>query len=509
MPSSVECHSGIFYNVPTSRKEPIAKVDTAWLRMEQPTNLMMITGVIVLDKPIEFEHFRDVVANRFLSFPRFRQKAVDTPRGCWWEEDTNFEISSHVRHTALPGVAGKRELEELVSELASTPLDQTKPLWQFHLVDNYVEGPVVVTRIHHCYADGIALVQVMLSLTEDSPEKSERMVEQEDWKQRRAAESNIFRRLTAPAKEGMGAVQHIGQKVVDEAMNLIKEPQLASEYAVGAGEIMSELATAMLLADDPPSRFKGELGVRKNVAWAQPLSLEEVKAVGKALGCTVNDVLISTMTGALHHYLLEQGDDPAELTMRATVPVNLRPLEHARDLGNHFGLVFLNLPIAESNPLSRLYQVAEFMHQLKSSKQAVMSLGLLAALGMTPGAVQKPALELFSRKATTVLTNVPGPQTTLYLAGAPLKEMMFWVPQSGSIGMGISILSYQGQVFCGLIADQKRIPDPSTVMEHFQREFENLLNLTLLLGPQQGWVSPDMVDSVHAWIDNAEGDQSA
>jgi len=209
------------------------------------------------------------------------------------------------------------------------------------------------------------------------------------------------------------------------------------------------------------------------------------------------------MTGALHRYLIDQGDDPSELTMRATVPVNLRPLEHARDLGNHFGLVFLDLPVAEGNPLARLYQVAEFMHQLKSSKQAVMSLGLLAALGMTPGAVQKPALELFSRKASTVLTNVPGPQETLYLAGAPLKEMMFWVPQSGSIGMGISILSYQGQVFCGLIADQKRIPDPFTVMNYFESEFEHLLNLTLLMGPQEGWVSPEVVDSVHAWI---EGD---
>jgi len=257
---------GSLSTVPTARKEPIANVDTAWLRMEQPTNLMMITGVIVLGRSVEFEHFRNVITNRFLAFPRFRQKAVDTARGCWWEEDTNFEISSHVRHTALPGRADKRELEELVSELASTPLDQTKPLWQFHLVDNYIDGPVVISRIHHCYADGIALVQVMLSLTEGSAEKSERMVEQEQWKQRREAESNIFRRLAAPAKDGFDAVQHVGQRVVDEALSLIKKPNLASEYAVGAGEIMSELATAMLLEDDPPSRFKGELGVRKNVA---------------------------------------------------------------------------------------------------------------------------------------------------------------------------------------------------------------------------------------------------
>ncbi len=488
----------------TARREPISKVDTAWLRMEQPTNLMMITGVIVLSEPVDFQHFKDIISNRFLAFPRFRQKAVDHVRGCWWEEDENFEISSHVRRIALPGKAGKAELEEFVSELASTPLDKTKPLWQFHLVENYKDGPAVVSRIHHCYADGIALVQVLLSLTERSVEASERLVSQERWKERRAAESNIFRRLMAPAKEGLDAVQHVSQKVLEEALHLVREPHLAQDYAVGAGQIMTELATALLLEDDPPSRFKGQVGVRKKVALAKPIALEEVKAVGKALGCTVNDVLIAVMTGALHRYLVESGDDPSELTMRATVPVNLRPLEHARDLGNHFGLVFLDLPIAEANPLSRLYQVAEFMHELKQSKQAVMSLGLLAVLGMGPSGLQKPALELFSRKASTVLTNVPGPQETLYMAGAPIREMMFWVPQTGSVGMGISIISYEGQVFCGLITDNKLVPDPDQVMQNFHVEFDNLLHLTMLIGPQEGWVSPELVDDVHQWIDGGE-----
>ncbi|MEE4638666.1 MAG: wax ester/triacylglycerol synthase family O-acyltransferase [Wenzhouxiangella sp.] len=484
----------------TARREPIAKVDTAWLRMEQPTNLMMITGVIELAEAVDFEHFRRIVANRFLAFPRFRQKAVDHPRGCWWEEDDQFELSSHIRRTALPGDAGKAELEELVSELASTPLDKTKPLWQFHFVENYQGGPVAVSRIHHCYADGIALVQVMLSLTETSADASNRLVEQEAWKQKRAAESNIFNRLTAPARESAGLIQNVSQKVVDEASGLLREPHKAAEYLFGAGEIVSELATALLLDDDPPSRFKGALGVRKRVSWAPPVPLEEVKAVGHALGATVNDVLISVMTGALHRYLIESGDDPESLTMRATVPVNLRPLEHARDLGNHFGLVFLDLPIGETNPLARLYQVAEFMEQLKRSKQAVMSLGLLAVLGMGPAALQKPALELFSRKASTVLTNVPGPQQTLYMAGSPIREMMFWVPQTGSIGMGISIISYQGQVFCGLITDNKLVPDPDTVMRHFIEEFDNLLHLTLLIGPQDGLVDPDAYDEVHEWI---------
>ncbi|RFF28722.1 wax ester/triacylglycerol synthase family O-acyltransferase [Wenzhouxiangella sp. 15181] len=469
--------------------------------MEQPTNLMMITGVIMLDEPVDFEAFRDVLVNRFLAFRRFRQKAVESARGCWWETDELFEPSAHIVRTALPGDAGKVELEELVSQLASTPLDKTKPLWQFHLVENYAGGPAVISRIHHCYADGIALVEVLLSLTESDPDKSLRQISPERWKKRRAAESNIFRRLMAPAREGIDAVSHLSYKMLEEVAQVFREPHLAGDYAGIATDLSAELINVLLLPDDPPSRFKGELGVRKNVAWAEPIDLEEVKAVGKALGCTVNDVLIAVMSGALHRYMVECGDDPSEVTMRATVPVNLRPLEHARELGNHFGLVFLELPVAEDNPLARVYRVADLMHELKNSRQAMMSLGLLAALGMGPASLQKPALDLFSRKASSVLTNVPGPQAPLYMAGARIREMMVWVPQNGSVGMGISIISYNGKVFSGLITDNKLVPDPHNVVVNFGREFENLLHLAMLLGPQEEPPHPEMAEMVHEWID--------
>jgi len=482
-------------------RQPIAKVDTAWLRMEQPTNLMMITGVIMLKEKVDFEQLKEVIASRFLAFPRFRHKAVQAARGCWWEEDEDFELTSHIRRIALPGAAGKAELEEFVSELASTPLDKYRPLWQFHYVENYVDGPALVTRIHHCYADGIALVQVMLSLTSGDREKSRAPVEPERWKHRRARESNVFKRLMEPAREGIDAVQHLGQKLVEEAAHLIREPHQAAAYADSATEIMAELATMLLLADDPQSRFKGPLGIRKRVAWTEPLPLLEVKAISQALGCTVNDVLIGIMTGAMHRYLLDYEEDPSEMEIRATIPVNLRPLEHARDLGNHFGTVFLDLPIWESNPLARVYRVAENMHHLKKSRQATVSLGLLATVGMAPAAVQQAALELFSRKATTVLTNVPGPRQALYLAGAEIDQMMFWVPQTGSIGMGISILSYNDQVFCGVITDNKLVSDPERLIGHFRLEFDNLLHLVMMLGPEANRSPEAVEDQVQAWLE--------
>lgn len=134
-------------------KEPMSKVDTAWLRMEQPTNLMMINGVIIMDENLGYDRLLETIEQRFLTFRRFRQKAVDTARGAYWVIDEDFDIRCHVRRTALPGAADQEELELFVSQLASTPLDTTRPLWQFYLVENYVDGPVILIRIHHCIAD--------------------------------------------------------------------------------------------------------------------------------------------------------------------------------------------------------------------------------------------------------------------------------------------------------------------------------------------------------------------
>src|SRR6187402_1433089 len=149
-----------------SKREPMSRVDTAWLRMERATNLMMITSVMMFEESMDLDRLKRMVKQRFLAYPRFRQKVVDTPAGAWWEVDADFDLDWHVRLSALPGRGGKRELERFVSQQASTPLDKTKPLWQFHLVEKFGGGSALVTRIHHCYADGMALVQVMLSMTD-------------------------------------------------------------------------------------------------------------------------------------------------------------------------------------------------------------------------------------------------------------------------------------------------------------------------------------------------------
>jgi len=263
-------------------------------------------------------------------------------------------------------------------------------------------------------------------------------------------------------------------------MEMYRDPTLAAVLANEGREIARELLNAVSLPDDPSTVLKGRLGVSKRVAWAEPLDLADVKAVSRAYRCTVNDVLMASAAGALRSYLLDRGESIDGVTLRATVPVNLRPLKHAKKLGNHFGLVFLELPVGEDNPVRRLERVAAHMYELKSSRQAIVSFGLLAAMGLAPASVQSMALDLFSRKATAVATNVPGPQQPLFMAGVEVRELMFWVPQTGSIGLGLSILSYNGRVHFGVIGDGKRVKDPDAIVQRFDEEFEKLMLIALM-----------------------------
>ena len=470
----------------TTETERMSAVDAAWLRMDRPTNLMMIVGVIVFDERVDFRRFRRTIEERFLKFPRFLWRASRDAMTASWEHDPDFDLEQHVRKIALPAPAGQAELETLVSHLAGTDLDRRRPMWQFHFVENFGAGSAVIMRIHHCYADGMAMVRVFLTLTDLHAGPGEPApVPKPAAGSPAAGDDDTFAWLGRLHVPGAGLVQKAlaeGAQWFSKAADLTRNPEQANELARHALGIVAELSRVAMLADDPPTRFKGELGARKIAAWTDPLPLADVKAVSKALGCTVNDLLMSTVAGALGAYLRDHGEDTDGKTIRATVPVNLRDPHAAAALGNHFGLVFLELPIGIRNPLQRLFAVHAAMTALKSSYQPVLTLGLMAALGMLPNSAQSAAIDLLSSKATLVATNVPGPSQSMYLAGRRISRLIFWVPQSGDIGLGVSILSYAGQVQFGLIADYKRIPDPAAVTARFHDEFEKIV-LSLLLGP--------------------------
>ncbi|MGH8251216.1 MAG: WS/DGAT/MGAT family O-acyltransferase [Steroidobacteraceae bacterium] len=466
--------------------ERMSAVDAAWLRMDRPTNLMMIVGVVVLDSKVSFKRFRRTIEQRFLKFPRFRCRALQDALLARWETDPGFKLDRHVTRVALPAPAGQAELEMLVSELAGTDLDRDHPIWQFHFIERFGDGSAVILRIHHCYADGAAMIRVFLTLTDPSaqpdPAAQGRSAPAPEQAAGDGTSLQWLARLNVPGAALVQTAFAEGAQWLERAAAIAQDPRQAGEIARHALGVAAELARVASLADDPPTRFKGELGARKTAAWTDPLPLGDVKCVARALGCTINDLLMSTAAGALGSYLREHGEDTDGMTIRATVPVNLRDPQSAPTLGNRFGLVFLDLPVGIQNPLERLFAVHASMSALKSSYQPLLTLGLMAALGSLPGAVQSAAIDLLSTKATAVATNVPGPQQAMYLAGVRIARMIFWVPQSGDIGLGISILSYAGQVQFGLIADYRRVPDPGEVTAKFHQEFDKLV-LALLLGP--------------------------
>lgn len=469
-----------------STRERISHVDTAWLRMDRPTNLMQIVGVMVFDGRLDFQRFRRTVEARLLRYNRFRQNAVVEGNNAWWVDDQNFDIDAHIKHSLLPFPGGTPELQHFVAELASTPLNPHRPLWEFNVVEMETGDSALVARIHHSIADGIALIGVMHSLTDgcaDAPEGEPSPPMHHDHEPDEDADSlgDLFWRwIYQPLSEATVTAIRLSGNIWVKYVGLMLDPSKAMEYAKLGTGIATEVGKLAMMPNDSTTRFKGKPGTQKCVAWSEPISLPEVKAVGKILGCSINDLLLASAAGALRGYLAEKGDCVEDIEVRALVPVNLRRPGDEQQLGNRFGLVALELPVGISNPLARLYETHDRMEALKGSLQAMLTLSVLGAVGMAPKFVQQQILDLLANKATAVMTNVPGPQKPRWFAGSQLKQQMFWVPQSGNIGMGVSILSYDDKVQFGLITDRARVPDPELIVSRFAAEFDKLLWLVLM-----------------------------
>jgi diacylglycerol O-acyltransferase len=460
--------------------ERMTRVDNAWLRMDNDVNLMMIVGVWLLQPALRYEQVFRRIEQRLLQYPRFRQKVVQDVLGASWVEDEGFDITRHVVREVLPRQRGQSEravLQARCGELATTRLDPAHPLWQFHLVEHYEGGSAIVVRIHHCIGDGISLTSVVLSITDGGalpPQRSHDAAhDDDDW-----LTTTLIRPLTDLAVK---AIDLSGESV-SRSMDLVAHPQTGTRELARAGfRVAADLATLALMDDDSPTRLKGKPIGRKIVAWGEPIPLDVVKSIGKALDASINDVLLSCVAGAIGDYLREIGDDPRGKGIRAMVPVNLRPLDEAHKLGNRFGLAPLVLPIGIDNPIERVYAVRARMSELKGSYQPVLAFGVLAVAGLLNKAGQDALLNLFAKKATAVMTNVPGPTRLLKFCGSTLRQSIFWVPQSGDVAVGVSIFSYGGGVQFALITDQQLCPVPQKIIDRFAPELDRLLWVTLML----------------------------
>ncbi len=473
----------------TPTTERMSKVDTAWLRMDSESNLMMIVGVWSIRPGITLAAVRDRIGARLLQYPRFRQRVVEDTLGAQWVEDEDFDLNRHVVADLLMPVRGESRdavLKERVGELAMQPLDPEHPLWQFQLVEDVGDGSsALIARIHHCIADGIALIGVMLSITDGGkapPKRRPKLVDEDEPVEEPDWLTDAFLRpitnmtVKAIALAGAGVA-----KSVETVIKRSNPADLGADLARMGRQALSDVAAFALMADDSPTRLKGKPGTTKVVAWDNGLPLDVVKVVGKAFNASINDVLLACVAGAIGSYLASKGDDPTGLEIRAMVPVNLRPIEQAWQLGNKFGLVPLILPIGMANPVERLYAVRSRMKDLKGSYQPMLAFGLLSVAGLMIKSVQHAMLNIFAKKTTAVMTNVPGPAKPLHLCGSTVERVLVWVPQSGDVGIGVSILTYAGKVQFGLITDSILCPDPQAIIDRFVPEFEKLLALALML----------------------------
>ncbi|RKG95805.1 wax ester/triacylglycerol synthase family O-acyltransferase [Corallococcus sp. CA053C] len=452
-------------------RERMASMDAAWLQMEEPANLMMITAVLWFDGPMDRERLREVVRERLVErYPRFRQRVVPGALGApHWEDAADFDLDAHLSTLRVPATGGRVALEALVGDWLGVPLERSRPLWHLHLVKGSSHGDVLLARLHHCMADGIALARVLLSLTD--PVDAERSAPR--------AEAGDAEPSSRPAAESLAAPRWMrlargARSVLRKGVELVQEPILAGDLVREGARGAAALGKLLVQPADPRSPLRGPLEMRKLAAWSEPVPLARVKAVGQTLGGTVNDVLLTAVTGALRRYLSTL-DAPLE-DVHALVPVNLRPLDEAipRELGNHFGVVFLRLPVHLEDPRRRLREVSKRMEALKRSPEAVVTHGALELLGRTPAALERIIVDVMGSKASLVATNVPGPRQPVSLAGARLAGLTFWVPQAGHVGLGISLFSYAGQVTVGVASDAVRVPDPGAIVAAFQDELDAL-----------------------------------
>lgn len=406
----------------------MAAGDAAWLHMDRRVNPLVVTAVLWFDGPLDWDEVRDTFRTRVLDrFPRFTQRVVDEGTAAWWEDDSDFDVERHVEHGKLGGAGDLADLTGYVSELTAVALPRDRPLWQLHLVDGYGAGSAIVARIHHCLADGMALFRVLMSLTDTSD----------------GGDGADTIGQAAPARRG-------GFSVLERA------GQVARVGRAAAGLVV--------LPPDRRTVLRGPLDAAKSVAWSAPIPLPALQQAARAAGATINDLVLAALAGGLRRHLDGAGGRVRDV--RAVLPVNLRPPAQRipTELGNLFGLVFLRLPLTSALPAERIALVQQRTSALKRSLQAVAALQLIRVLGRLPYRVVQVVVDVFSAKGSAVVTNVAGPPDPVYLAGTRLAGAIAWPPQSGSVGLGVSVISYGGQVVVGVMADDLLLPDPQQLL---------------------------------------------
>ena len=404
--------------------------------------------------------------------PRFRQKLAMTPVTGHpvWVDDEHFDIQYHVRHTALPHPGDERQLKRLTGRIMSQKLDRTKPMWELWFVEGVAEGKLgVISKIHHCLIDGISGVDLLAAFM--GKDSDYRLAHSKyRWVPRPApgpvklVSDEVMRRASLPLRV-LGATQ---SALARPRASWKGASRVASGFreAIGAS-ISAASATPLNQPISPHRRFD----------WLR-FDLAEVKAIGKGLGGTINDMVLACVSGAVRSYLRTRGENVDDIDFRAFVPVSTRSDSERGKLGNRVSMLVARLPVDERSPRRRMERVIAETRHLKESSQVVgtevieeisdwTSTALLTAFSRTAAA---------ARSYNMVVTNVPGPPFAVYMEGAQMLASYPLVPLFENQGLGVALLSYNGSLFWGFNADRELVPDLHVFVEAVEKELEMLRN---------------------------------
>jgi diacylglycerol O-acyltransferase len=476
-----------------SGRRPVGAVDSIWLSMDRPANLMVIDSLMWFDGPVDWERLTAVIRHRLVDrYPVFHQRpvAASNPLALpHWEDDPDFAIEHHLHRVVLPPPGDEACLQAYVESQMQLPLRRELPLWEVHLVEGYGDSSAVLTRFHHALADGIALAQVLLSLTDaDETADLEELESAGRTVRRRSAagEDRWAQEPDAPTEGSFpgAATMATGAATwaLRKAVRLLPElPRTATPaFAVEALTLALQtgrIADKLFLGSNPPNPLSGTPGAAKRAVWSQPRPVADIKRVGRLAGATVNDVLVGAVSGAINSYLVDHGGEAMDLT--TMVPVNLRPLDHPlpRTLGNQFALVMLPLPSGVHGILQRVSEAKRRMDSIKCSPEAMLTFGIVNAIGRTNADLARLMVDFFAAKAIGVTTNVAGPLQGRYLAGTRIAGVLGWVPGSGRQTVGVCIFSYDRNVRVGFKVDAGVVPDPEKLVHAFDQEMDALMRI--------------------------------
>ena len=449
----------------------LTSVDAGFLHMEEGGAHMHIGALGIFEgPPPSAAAFRAHIDARLPRLPRYRQRVQEMPFGTGrpvWVEDENFRLEYHVRHTALPSPGGEDELRALVDRVIGQRLDRCKPLWELWLVEGLADGRwAIVSKTHHAMVDGVSGVDLMTVLFD-----LEREVHDEEPPAWRPAPTPGTVGLLATGAKGLvrNVVEQTGKSV-----GLAVRPREAVRTTFGALSALADAARPMLDAA-PKTPLNRKPGPHRHVEFVTT-TLAEHKAAKARTGATVNDVVLAAVAGALGRFLADRGMAVDGLQLRACVPVSLRGDDKRGALGNEIAIMMAPLPVGVQDPAARLAFVRSAMADLKSSRQAEGAKVLTSLENALPPAVLARASRLgFSSRLYNVLvTNVPGPQFPIYLLGRQLEQLVplaFLAPEHL---LAIGIMSYNGFVTYGLIADADGVPDLAVLAKHLRESLDEL-----------------------------------